>query len=379
MLNKLSRLTESHGALHAGKGLITGVIAMVLGCLCFLAVLAFHFPQHLTTPELRKSYDVDLLRILLFCTMVLGGGMALANIVLGRVRWLSSTAFFLIVLAALLGGHKVPVTDFADHTPYIGLDWLVLDLLGSTLVFVFIEKLFPLKAKQAVFRPEWQTDFQYFIVNHLLVGFVLLATSLMVQRFFSWAVRDSLQQRVQALPFALELLLLMLVADLIQYWVHRALHELPFLWRYHAVHHSIKTLDWLAGSRLHIGEVLLMRTLVLAPVVVLGFSKPVIDAYIVIIGFQAVLNHANVNIRLGPLRFLLVTPNFHHWHHAQDTEALDRNYAGQFAFFDYLFGTAVKSDRTWPLAYGVRGDNVPQGFWKQLVFPLFRSSKKPAA
>lgn len=95
-----------------------------------------------------------------------------------------------------------------------------------------------------------------------------------------------------------------------------------------------------------------------------------IDAYIVIIGFQAVFNHANVSVRLGPLRYLLVTPNFHHWHHSQDREALDRNYAGQFAFLDYLFGTAVKADRAWPTEYGVRGDYVPTGFWKQLVFPF---------
>jgi sterol desaturase/sphingolipid hydroxylase (fatty acid hydroxylase superfamily) len=375
MLEKLNRLTESHGPLRAGKGLITGVIALVLGCLCFLAVLAFHFPQYLTTPQLRQSYDVDVMRTLLLWSMVLGGGMSLANIVLGRARWLSSGAFAMLALAAFLGGHKVPVADFADHTPYIGLDWLVLDLLGSTLLFVFVEKLFPLKPQQAVFRAEWQTDFQYFIVNHLLVGFVLLATSMMVQRFFGWAVSDALQQWVQALPFALELLLLMVVADLIQYWVHRALHEWPVLWRFHAVHHSIKILDWLAGSRLHIVEVLIMRTLVLAPVVVLGFSKPVIDVYIVVIGFQAVFNHANVSVRLGPLRYLLVTPNFHHWHHSQDSEALDRNYAGQFAFLDYLFGTAVKSDRAWPSEYGVRADYVPTGFWKQLEFPFSRKSK----
>ena len=71
MLDKLNRLTESHGALYAGKGLITGVIALVLGCLCFLAVLAFHFPQYLTAPELRQSYDVDVMRALLFWSMVL--------------------------------------------------------------------------------------------------------------------------------------------------------------------------------------------------------------------------------------------------------------------------------------------------------------------
>ena len=86
----------------------------------------------------------------------------------------------------------------------------------------------------------------------------------------------------------------------------------------------------------------------LAPIFVLGFDKGVIDTYIVIVGFQAVFNHANVSVRLGPLRYLIVTPNFHHWHHSQDDEAIDKNYAAHFAFIDYLFGTAVKSDGKWP-------------------------------
>ncbi|NVO05734.1 MAG: sterol desaturase family protein [Rhodoferax sp.] len=370
MLKKLHHLAASSGALRSGRGLVSGVVALALGVLCLLGVLAFHFPQYLTTPQLRQSYDVALLRQLLFGSMVLAGGMALANTLLNRARWLSGAAFACVTAAALLGGHKVPVHDFAQQRFYIGLDWLVLDLLGSTLIFVCIEKLFPLRPEQPVFRAEWQIDLQYFIVNHLGVGFVLLATNQMVHRFFGWAQRDIVQTWVQGLPLAAELLLLMLVADLIEYWVHRALHEVPLLWRVHAVHHSITTVDWLAGSRLHIVEVLLMRTLVLAPVVVLGFSKEAIDIYIVVVGTQAVLNHANVNIRLGPLRHVLVTPNFHHWHHSQDGEAIDRNYAGQFAFLDHLFGTAVRSEQAWPRCYGVRGDYVPAGFWKQLVFPF---------
>jgi sterol desaturase/sphingolipid hydroxylase (fatty acid hydroxylase superfamily) len=370
MLKKLHHLTTSKGPLRSGTGLVSGVVALVLGVLCCLAVLAFHFPQYLTTPQLRQSYDVDVMRQLLFWSMVLSGALALTNTVLNRARWLSGAAFACVTVAALLGGHKVPVHDFTQQQVYIGLDWLVLDLLGSTLIFICIEKLFPLRREQPVFRDQWQTDLQYFIVNHLGVGFVLLATNLLVHRFFGWAVRDGIQLWVQQLPLAASLLLLMLVADLIEYWVHRALHEVPLLWRVHAVHHSITTVDWLAGSRLHIVEVLLMRTLVLAPIYVLGFSKEAIDIYIVIVGTQAVLNHANVNIRLGPLRYVLVTPNFHHWHHSQDSEAIDRNYAGQFAFLDHLFGTAVRSEKAWPSRYGVRGDYVPQGFWKQFVFPF---------
>ena len=369
-LSKLNQLSASHGALRSGKGMVSGVIALVLAVLCFLGVLAFHFPEYLTTPQLRKAYSVDVMRQLLYWSMVASGGLALFNIVLGRARWLALGAFTLIALAALLGGHKVPVNDFPDNTPYIGLDWFVLDLLGSSLIFIFIEKLFALRREQPVFRPEWQTDMQHFIVNHMVVGFVLLATNLMVHKLFGWAANDGVRGWVSNLNFFVALFLIVLVADLVQYWTHRAYHEIPLLWRLHAVHHSIKSMDWLAGSRLHFIELLLTRTLILAPIYVLGFSKEVIDAYIVIVGFQAVFNHANVSVRLGPLRYVIVTPNFHHWHHSQDKEALDRNYAAHFAFLDYAFGTAVKSDREWPEAYGVLGDYVPDGYLKQLAFPF---------
>ncbi|QJW84028.1 sterol desaturase family protein [Ramlibacter terrae] len=369
-LEKLNDFTESHGALKPGRGLLTGTIALTLAILSFLGVLAFHFPEYLTTPQLRKSYDVELLRKVMFAAMVVAGAISLGNIVLNRSRWLASFAFLLVVLTALLGGHKVPVNDFADNTPYIGLDWFILDLLGSALIFIFIEKLFALRKDQPVFRPEWQTDFHHFIVNHMLVGFVLLATNLLVHKLFGWAASDGIRGWVQGLPFWAGLLLIVLVADLVQYWTHRAYHEVPLLWRLHAVHHSVKSMDWLAGSRQHVLELLITRTLVLAPIYVLGFSKEVIDAYIVVVGFQAVFNHANVSVRLGPLRYVLVTPNFHHWHHSQDDEALDRNYAAHFAFLDHLFGTAVKSTREWPADYGVRGDYVPNGFLRQLQFPF---------
>ena len=369
-VSKLNQLSASHGELRSGKGMVSGVIALILAVLVFLGVLVFHFPEYLSTPQLRKQYNVDLMRQLLYWSMVLAGGLSLFNVVGGRARWLALWTFALIAASALLGGHKVPVNDFPDNTPYIGLDWFVLDLLGSSLIFIFIEKLFALRRDQPVFRPEWQTDLHHFIVNHMVVGFVLLATNLLVHKLFGWAAHDGIRGWVANLNFFVAVFLIVLVADLVQYWTHRAYHEVPLLWRLHAVHHSVKSMDWLAGSRQHIIELLITRTLVLAPIYVLGFSKEVIDAYIVIVGFQAVFNHANVSVRLGPLRYVIVTPNFHHWHHSQDKEALDRNYAAHFAFLDYAFGTAVKADREWPEHYGVLGDYVPNGFLKQLVFPF---------
>jgi sterol desaturase/sphingolipid hydroxylase (fatty acid hydroxylase superfamily) len=363
-------LYQQSGELKTGRGKVSGVIAWSLAILCFLAVLAFHFPQYLTTPELRKNYSVDVLRWVMLAAMLIAGGLATANVVLGRNRWLNAAALLLVLVTAAMGGHAVPVGDFPDGTPYIGLDWFILDLLGSTLIFIAIEKLFPQYKNQPVFRIEWQTDFMHFIVNHFIVGLVLLTVNFLIFRIFGWATYAPLQQWVRDLPFFVELFAILLAADLVQYWTHRAYHEVPFLWRFHAVHHSTKVLDWMAGSRLHLLEVITTRVAVLGVLYVLGFSKQVMDVYIIIVGFQAVLNHSNVKLPWGPLKYVIVTPDFHHWHHSSDKEALDRNYAAHFAFIDYLFGTAVKADRAFPEKYGVLGNYMPQGFVKQQLFPF---------
>ena len=130
------------GELKTGYGKVTGIIALSLAILCFLGVLAFHFPQYLTTPQLRKNYSVDLLRQVMLIAMVVAGALGLVNLIRRRQRSLNAAALVLVLLSWALGGHQVPVGDFPDHTPYIGVDWFILDLLGSTLVFILIEKIF---------------------------------------------------------------------------------------------------------------------------------------------------------------------------------------------------------------------------------------------
>lgn len=363
------------GELRIGEGRISGYIACALAILSLLGVIAFHFPEYLTTPELRQAYSVDFIRQLLLVALVVSGSLGLLNFVRNKNKRLGAVAWVFVIAAIALGGHRVEVGEFATNTPYLGLDWFILDLLGSTLIFIFIEKLLPHRAQQPVFRPEWQGDLNHFFVNHLIVGFVLLVANKFVHNFFGWAVVESLQTSIAQTHIVVQLFLIVLVADIIQYLSHRAYHEVPLLWRFHAVHHSAKHMDWLAGSRQHLLELIATRCLVLTPIFVLGFSEAIIDLYVIIVGLQAVFNHANVRIKFGWLQYVIVTPQFHHWHHSSDAVAIDRNYAAHFSFLDYLLGTAVKGQKEWPDEYGVVGDYMPVGMLKQQLFPLRSTTK----
>lgn len=377
MLGDTIELMASSGPISPRSGLGSGVLCLAMALLCLLGALAFHFPAYLTTPELRREYDVGLLRQIMFGALLLSGTVTLLNVIYKRARAVNGFALLIVLGTVALGGSRIPVGDFPDNTPYLGLDWFILDLLGSTLIFAALERLFPLYKNQALFRKHWQNDLTHFGFNHLLIGFMLLVVNYAIHHVFGWMVKEQWQAWIQDLWFVPQLLLCIFLADMVEYWTHRAYHEVPFLWRFHAVHHSTETLDWLAGSRLHFLEIIVTRVLILGALYVAGFSKGVLDAYILVVGFQAVFNHANIHVNWGPIRHVIVTPDFHHWHHSSDDEAIDRNYAAHFSFIDRLFGTAVDSEKKFPDNYGVVGNYVPDGFMKQQLFPfVYRAPKE---
>ena len=192
---------------------------------------------------------------------------------------------------------------------------------------------------------------------------------------FDWARADWLSDAIGGSPVALQVLLIVLVADFTQYWVHRTFHASAFLWPFHAIHHSAEEMDWLAGSRLHLVDVILTRGLTYVPIFVLGFSNAALMAYVFLVAAQATFIHANVRWPLRPVRRLIATPAFHHWHHSAEREAVDRNFAVHTPLWDILFGTYYLPDR-WPSAYGLGSQrDVPNGWFKQLLYPLIRVSR----
>jgi sterol desaturase/sphingolipid hydroxylase (fatty acid hydroxylase superfamily) len=356
---------------RAGTGWVSGVLSVTLGVMAVGAVLCLHFPAVLTSPELRAVYPMPAIRGLIQVGIVVAFVAGLRSTWVRRRKALGLTGMGLAIVATLLGGADVPIDGPVPRLPHLGLDWFLLSLLLTGLVFVPLERAFPLRPSQPVFRSGWTTDVTYFFASHGLVQVLSLLILLPAAVLGQWLAVPSLRGVVSSLPLAVQLVAIIVVADLTQYWLHRAFHEVPLLWRIHRVHHSSRTLDWIAGSRLHLVDIVVTRGLVLMPIMVLGFAPAAVYAYLVFVSMHAVLIHANVRLRAPWLERVLVLPRFHHWHHADAPEAINRNYAVHVPWLDTLFGTAHVPDG-WPESYGVGGVTAPEGFVAQVIWPLRR-------
>jgi lathosterol oxidase len=356
---------------HFGSGWISGVLATTLGAIGLGAVLCFHYPSVLTMPELRAAYPVPYVRALLHVILVSAFLLGVVSICLRQSKVLGLAGITLTLVAALLGGSRVPIEGELTEGPFLGLDWLLLNLIVYSAVFIPLERLFARLPDQPIFRRGWRTDLVYFGVSSLLVQVTTLLTMKPAMVLFQWAAHPGLQAWVAAQSFVLQFVAILFLTDLTQYWIHRLFHRVPALWRFHQIHHSADVMDWLAGSRLHLVDVAVTRGLTYVPIFLLGFAEAPLFAYVVLVSVQATFIHANVRFNFGPLRWLLATPQFHHWHHGAEAEAIDKNFAVHLPLLDWLFGTFYLPTGRWPAAYGLaNGRVVPEGFSRQFVYPL---------
>ena len=178
-----------------------------------------------------------------------------------------------------------------------------------------------------------------------------------------------MQQFIQATPIWLQVVVIVLAADFVLYWEHRLYHEVRLLWPIHAVHHSVRNLDWLAGSRGHFIQVFTERAMVMVPLYLLGVETQALNIYVAFAALQAILIHCNLSFSFGFLRFIFVTPQFHHWHHSSEKPAIDTNYSAHTVLFDRLFGTYHMPDEHWPAHYGTTKP-LPSSFVGQTLYPL---------
>lgn len=358
-----------------GYGFISGLLSAILGIAGFGIALSFRFPQYLAFGELRALHSFDYIRAVIHITLVASFLLGSMSAALRSNKTLALIGIGFTLAAALVGGSQVPIGNAPGSGAWLGMDFFVLNLVLYSAVFVPLERFFALRPGQHVFRRNWVLDLTYFFLNSLLVEVLTILTLKPAMILFGWARIDAVQRVIETAPIVAQVPALLLVADFTQYWVHRAFHRIPFLWPFHAIHHSIEQMDWLAGSRLHLVDVIVTRGLTYVPIFLFGFSERALMVYVFIVATQATFIHANVRWEFRPWRRWIATPAFHHWHHSAEREAVDKNFAVHTPVWDLMFGTYYLPDR-WPSSYGLSdGRKVPERWISQFVYPLRTNSR----
>lgn len=359
--------------LKVGQGQISGYLSIFLATLVLLGIFCFRYPEQLTTPEFREVYTKESMETLMAGGIVAAFFFALLSLILSKkVKW-ALIGSGIAGLAILLGAFTVEGRAVEKTSWHFGLDWMLLDLLLMTAIFIPLELFFPKNKSQTKFHEEWRTDLMYFVISHLFIQFFGIVTQKPAVLFFGWIGLDKVHEWVQSLPFLLALLLAFFTTDLFQYWAHRLFHTRVYLWRFHSIHHSTKSMDWLAGSRTHFMDIFFTRAMTFIPLYVLGFSSTVFNVYIIFIAIHAVLIHANTRVNFGFLKYIFTTPQYHHWHHCEDPKYYGHNFASIFPFIDMIFGTYYLPGKKWPAGTGVHEAQYPKGFVKQSIYPFTKS------
>ena len=238
------------------------------------------------------------------------------------------------------------------------------------LVFSPLELLIPAQRGQKLFRQGWVTDLLHFLFTAILtasgigamIGGALLLSHLIIP--------DAVKTWVSSSPLWLQVVVGTVLADLFFYFGHRIQHEVPWLWDFHAVHHSSTELDWLAAFRVHPIDQMIERGTALIPIALLGFSLPAVMIIGLLYQWQALLIHSNVGLRTGWLKWLVATPEFHHWHHSREAAGYNKNFSGQLPLWDIVFGTAYLPS-TMPTSYGIN-EPMSGSYVMQLLHPFRR-------
>lgn len=225
-------------------------------------------------------------------------------------------------------------------------------------------------------RPSLRTDLDYLLLSPVSEAFSRILATLAIAVCALLAGRGLGPELLRGFgpvveqPRWLVVAEVLLLGDFLYYWAHRLAHTAPWLWRFHAVHHSTRHMRWTSAFRAHPAEayVHLVSTL---PLFVLGFPIDTLAAIAPIASLYALLIHSNVDVSVRPLSYVLNSPVYHRWHHALDAKNGDTNFAGFFPFFDAIFGTYHLPEHL-PRALGIDDPDMPDTCLAQLAYPFRR-------
>nr|WP_299338975.1 sterol desaturase family protein [Allomuricauda sp.] len=254
-------------------------------------------------------------------------------------------------------------------------------VLISLLVWI-AEILFPWRKNQSIFRKDFWLDGFYMFFNFFIFAIIISGVYKVLEVVFgdlgitakSLAILD-----MSAWPVWTQLLVFFVLLDFVQWLTHIALHKFPVLWRFHQVHHSVKEMGFAAHLRYHWMENIFYKPLKTIGVMLLGGFEPE-QAYIVHFAAIAIghVNHANIKITWGPLKYVFNNPVMHLYHHSYTLPkgSFGVNFGISLSLWDYLFKTNYIPEDSGAIKLGYPGDEtMPKGFFKQLLYGFSKKSK----
>jgi len=247
--------------------------------------------------------------------------------------------------------------------------WLFL----IVVIFAPLEYFFGRRPRE-FFQKSLLRDVGFYFISGLVPALLLSAPLSLAAYGGHLLVPAAIRNAVTAWPLWLHLAAAVAIGEIGFYWGHRLTHSVPFLWRFHAVHHSAEEVYFLTSVRGHPVDNVFTRLCGLVPCYILGVADPLTPTgslgptlFIILTIAWGFFIHANLKLRLGPLEWLIATPGFHHWHHTR-SDHKDRNFAPNLPLVDWLFGT-LHLPAQWPAAYGVESP-LPASLMGQMLYPL---------
>ncbi len=248
-------------------------------------------------------------------------------------------------------------------------------VLGGAVV-VIAELLLP-------YRESWQTTGEELSSDVVYLALVQIALPAALSAGLV-ALAESFPMSIVALwphdwPLAIQLVLMVLIADFARYWLHRACHGVPLLWRLHAVHHSPEGLHALNVGRFHPIEKAMQVAIDGLPFLLIGVAPEVLAAYLVLFAVNGFFHHANIDLRLGWLNWVFSGPELHRWHHSREPRISDHNFGSILIVWDSLFGTRMLPAGEHVGELGLRNRAYPQGAFEQVLSPFLVNPNRGGA
>ena len=255
----------------------------------------------------------------------------------------------------------------------------IVPVWSSLLFIIILERLMP-------YNSEWKPALK----DYLNDGLYLLFVQTIIPQIFVWMTALGLLYLVhnnglqldglwpKTWPLWEQKILIIFLSDFLRYWLHRLSHNVPILWRLHAVHHSVTKMYWLNTSRFHPLEKALQFLMDVFPFMLLGVSEEVIALHLVLYGVNGFFQHCNINLCFGWLNYIVSSTEHHRWHHSKEISESNNNYGNNVIVWDILFGSFYLPKKRKVQTLGLLNPNYPKSFFKQLFTPFNKNlDKKP--